>query len=303
MRIAIDVGLLVLVGFAALPACGSRGALPAGGTGGSTGVSSGGTVVVANGGSGGATVRPATGGAGGVSPAGGVGGLGGGISAGGAGGSTGAQVAGAPCAVEGQQSECATGRPLMSACGSCMGHWLVCQTGRWIEVHCDPPPPEPPLDASVDGRDAGDARDAADATEVSPLVDAGAIDTGAIDTRAIDSGNPIDGTGILRGYLVYANELMAFEACGTATLAWANLQGWEAGRELLPTLGPFCVTTDAGRAPCPGTIYVELAGTIVSGGSYGHMGKFTSQLTVGRFLAASLTGPDDCPFLTSVYPS
>jgi hypothetical protein len=55
-------------------------------------------------------------------------------------------------------------------------------------------------------------------------------------------------------------------------------------------------------APCPGTIYVELEGTIVSGGSYGHAGKFSQQLTSSRYLAASLTGPADCPFLDPVYP-
>jgi hypothetical protein len=181
-----------------------------------------------------------------------------------------------------------------------MGHWLLCQGGKWIEIHCDPPPPPPPQprpDAAVDASDAGVASD------VPQVPDGNAIDIASIDTGDVDgSGGAIDGTGILRGYLVFATELIAFEACDATSLAWANLQGWEAGKELLPELGPYCVTTDAGPAPCPGTIYVELLGTIVSGGSYGHMGKFSSQLTVGRYLAASLTGPADCPFLPPVYP-
>jgi hypothetical protein len=309
MRVSIDVGLLVLVGLALLPACGDS-VLRAGGTGGGTTVAStGGTFAVGGGGVAGATSKPETGGTGGTTSAGGTGGTtsaggtggttsaggtGGTTSAGGTGGTTPQPVAGAPCPVEGQQSDCATGLPPMSACGPCMGHWLLCQGGKWIEIHCDPQPPDPRPDAAVDARDSGDARD------VPQLPDGNSSDTASIDTA--DTGGAIDGTGILRGYLVFANELMAFEACGTTTLAWANLQGWEAGKELLPELGPYCVTTDAGPAPCPGTIYVELAGTIVSGGSYGHMGKFSSQLTVGRYLAASLIGPADCPFLPPVYP-
>ncbi len=309
MRVSIDVGLLVLVGLALLPACGD-GVLRAGGTGGAASVAStGGTGGASTGGAGGSTKTPATSGAGGststpaTSGTGGTtsaGGAGGATSVGGAGGTTSAPVAGAPCSVEGQQSECATGRPPMSACGSCAGHWLLCQGGKWIEIHCDPPPPEPPLDAAVDARDAGDARDATDGSDAGDaprLPDGSSTDTPSIDTGAID------GTGILRGHLVFANEVMAFEACGTTSLVWANLQGWEGGKELLPQLGPYCVTTDAGPAPCPGTIYVELVGTIVSGASYGHMGKYSSQLTIGSYVAASLTGPADCPFLPPVYPN
>lgn len=270
-----------------------------------------------SGGAAGATTKQATGGAGdtpgggtggmvlggcGGLSAGGAGGLptgaAGGSSVGGAGGSTSGQVEGAPCPVEGQQSDCATA-DLMSSCARCTGHWLVCQSGRWFAVHCDPlQPVEPRPDAASDVPDgSGDSADGPQVPDSTPL------DTTPIDTGPIDSiGSPIDGTGTLRGYLVFANELTAFEACGTTDLVWANMQGWEGGQELLPDLGPFCVTTDAGPAPCPGTIYVELAGTIASGGKYGHMSRFSSQLTVSRYLLASKTGTADCPFLAPVYP-
>jgi hypothetical protein len=67
-------------------------------------------------------------------------------------GSTQKQVAGEPCSVEGQQSECAKdGYPY--ACGPCQGHWLLCQGGKWIPIHCDPPPP---VDTAIDTRPASD---------------------------------------------------------------------------------------------------------------------------------------------------
>jgi len=56
-------------------------------------------------------------------------------------------------------------------------------------------------------------------------------------------------------------------------------------------------------APCPGKIWVELEGTIVSGGTYGHMGKYSQQLNIRRYIAASLTEPVSCPFLSPVYPN
>lgn len=73
-----------------------------------------------------------------------------------AGGSTSVPLEGEPCAVEGQQSECAKfGYP--SACASCQGHWLLCQSGKWIPIHCDPLPiVDPSLDAAIDARDAAD---------------------------------------------------------------------------------------------------------------------------------------------------
>jgi hypothetical protein len=197
--------------------------------------------------------------------------------------------------VEGQQSACASNN-LQSSCANCQGHWLICQGGKWFAVHCDPiAPVDPRPDAAIDASDAAD---------VPQGFDGKALDTTSIDIGGIDGiGSPIDSDGILRGYLAFANEMMAFEACGTTTPVWANLQGWEAGKELLPDLGPYCTTTDAGPAPCPGTIYVELAGSIVSGGTYGNMGRYSSQLTVGRYLAASKTGPAACPYLKLVFPN
>ncbi len=57
-----------------------------------------------------------------------------------------APVAGGACSVEGQQSECAKdGYP--AACLACWGSWLVCQSGKWLLVHCDP---IVPVDAPVD---------------------------------------------------------------------------------------------------------------------------------------------------------
>lgn len=120
------------------------------------------------------------------------------------------------------------------------------------------------------------------------------------DRTASDNGGPDEA---LRGYLIIGGELYAFEACGTTNLVWADLIGSSpSGAELLPRSGPSCVAIDGGTSPCPATIYVELEGTIASGGSYGHAGKFSQQLTIKRYLAASLTGPDDCPFLDPVYP-
>jgi len=125
-----------------------------------------------------------------------------------------------------------------------------------------------------------------------------------IDTSPAESADKIvDADGTLRGYLVFANEVMAFEACGTTALIWANLQGWEKGHEMLPSLGPICVPTDGGMAPCPGTIYVELTGTVSPYGQYGQLNKYSQQIRVNEYLAASLTGPPDCPFLPPVYPN
>jgi hypothetical protein len=266
-------------------------------TGGTTSLAAGGgTIPTASGGIAGAATVAATGGMLTVGT-GGVSGGTGGRATGGSGGSATYPLEGGPCSVEGEQSSCATMGT--NPCLQCMGQWLYCMGGKWRLTHCDPvmePPPEPRPDASI--------IPAPDAAEAGKAVDMGSDSTGTIDTTSIDTFASVgEAGGTLRGYLVFGTELMAYEACGTTKLVWANLQGWEAGKELLPSLGPVCVPTDGGMAPCPGTIYVELLGTISADGQYGHLGKFSQQLTVIRYLAASLTGPADCPFLPPVYPN
>jgi hypothetical protein len=310
--------LLVLLGLATGLACDrSRTSIPAGGSGGggaggsrATGetiggtggaspstVASGGTTSLsggtngeANGGaSGGMSGTHAAGTGGGTHAAGTGGAIGGtGGTTGGTGGTSTATVwpvLGGPCSVPGQQSACATVDA--DPCLSCQGRWLYCSNGTWRETHCSPVvEPRRPVEPSPD---------AAPTIEVAP------DEPRPIDTAPAETA--IDGPAVLRGYLVYANELMAFESCGTTSLSWANLQGWEKGIELLPELPPFCVPVDGGMAPCPGTIYVELIGTVSSCSQCGHMGRFRQELRVGAFLAASLTGPAECPFLAPVYPS
>lgn len=235
--------------------------------------------VSSGGGSGGRSTTVSTGGAGAV------GGGGAAAATGGAGGKTTVGAGGSTVGHGGSATGGAGGGSAGGAGGSASG-----------TVDAMPEPAvEPGSDAAIDASDAAD---------VPQIPDGSPLDTTLIDAGGIDGiGSPIDGTGMLRGYLVFANEMMAFEACATTNLAWANLQGSESGRELLPDLGPYCVTTDAGPAPCPGTIYVELVGNIVSGGKYGHMNKYASQLTVSRYLVASKTGLADCPFLEPVYPN
>jgi hypothetical protein len=112
-----------------------------------------------------------------------------------------AEVEGGPCSVEWQKSACASSDPnTMASCGPCQGHWLICQSGKWFAVHCDPlPPPDPRPDAAIDANDAAD---------VPQGLDGKALDTTSLDTGSIDGlGSPID--GVLRGYLVFASYLAA----------------------------------------------------------------------------------------------
>lgn len=305
---------LVALGATAWVACGGKSLSVPGGSGGSatggitssaTIPSSGGTGSSATGGTtstattaaSGGTTGPSFGGASGGTTGTGSGGAAGGSATVPSGGTTGsggsstgavAPVMGGPCSVQGEQSACATAGP--NPCVSCMGSWLYCWNGTWHETHCDPPALDAGRNVPLD-----QAPDVADAKDVPP------DRAPPIDTASIESS--VDGDGILRGYIVFATELMAFEPCGSTTLIWANLQGWEKGQELLPALGPYCVITDAGQAPCPGTYYVEITGTISPEGRYGHLNKFSQQLSIGAYLAASLTGPPDCPFLPPVYPN
>ena len=301
---------LVALGATAWGACGGSSMSVHGGTGGSqSGAASGGTTSTLTGPSSGGTAGASTSGAGGitkVTSAGTTGTSSGGATSGGYGGTAGsgttiasggttgtggastgtvAPVMGGPCSVEGQQSACATGDA--DPCASCMGSWLYCSKGTWQKVYCDPPPPDAGRDLPADR--------AFDASDIAPDL------APPIDSPPIDAS--VDGDGILRGHMVFASELMAFEPCGSTNLIWANLQGWEKGQELLPQLGPYCVTTDAGQAPCPAEYYVELTGTISPPGQYGHMGKFSQQLMVSAYLAAGTTNPADCPFLSPVYPN
>ena len=297
---------LVALGAAAWVACGGSSMSVHGGGGGtSAGAASGGTTTSApTGASQGGSTGASTSGTGGittVASAGTTGTSSGGVTSSGYGGTAGsrttvpsggatgtggastgtaAPVMGGPCSVEGQQSACATGDA--DPCTSCRGSWLYCSKGKWQTIYCDPPAPDAGRDLLADR--------APDVITVAPDLAA-----------PIDAS--VDGDGILRGHMVFAFELMAFEPCGTTNLIWTDLQGWEKGQELLPQLGPYCVTTDAGQAPCPAEYYVELTGTIAPPGQYGHMGKFSQQLSVGAFLAASTTDPADCPFLSPVYPN
>ncbi len=287
--------VLVLLSASIWVACGRSSSGP---TGGRTGDGTGGTSVLGSptGGAAGSTNGGANGGTTLVGTGGVSGGTGGQATGGTGGGST-YPVAGGPCSVEGQQSDCASLGT--NPCIQCRGQWLYCLGGIWRTTYCDliaEPPPEPRPDASL--------ADVPDASEAGNAVDTGPDGAGTIDTTSIDTFSNLGEVGeTLRGYLVFANEVVAYEACGTTTLIWANLQGSEPGTELLPTLGPVCVPTDGGMAPCPGTIYVEFLGTISPEGHYGHLNKYSQQVNVSRYLAASLTGPADCPFLPPVYPN
>jgi hypothetical protein len=145
----------------------------------------------------------------------------------------------------------------------------------------------------VDGRDA--AVDASDAPRDS--ADSRIANDAASDGRE-DSA---DGSGVMRGHLYLGNEVWAFESCGSANVVWADIGNVAiVGKELLTPATTACEAE--GGTTCPNIIYVELEGTIVSGGGYGHMNKWPQQLNIRRYLEASKTSPIDCPYLTPVYP-
>jgi hypothetical protein len=134
------------------------------------------------------------------------------------------------------------------------------------------------------------------------LVLAGTLGLTACGGRSASGDGGPDGADTMRGYLIVGGELYAFEACGTTNLVWADLIGSSPSGAEVTRFVPSCLF-DAGTTPCSATFYyAELEGTIASGGGYGHAGKFSQQLTINRYLAASPTGPDDCPFLEPVYP-
>jgi hypothetical protein len=138
-------------------------------------------------------------------------------------------------------------------------------------------------------------------TKLASLLLAGMLGVSACGSGNSSGTDGSAGTETLRGHLVVGGELYAFEPCGTTDLVWADLIGSSpSGAEMLPNFVPSCV--DGGTAFCPSTIYVELEGTIASGGGYGRGGKFPQQLTIRRYLNASQTDPADCPFLAPVYP-
>jgi hypothetical protein len=110
----------------------------------------------------------------------------------------------------------------------------------------------------------------------------------------------VDSDGVLRGYQVYGNELMAFELCGSSELIWMNLTGWEKGLDRIPAQS---CPGDAGLGTCVRDLYTELTGVISPPGSYGHLGKFSRELRVQEFLVVNLAESPTCPFLPPVYPN
>lgn len=116
----------------------------------------------------------------------------------------------------------------------------------------------------------------------------------AVDLAAADSD------GVLRGYQVYGNEMMAFEVCGTTELIWMNLTGWEKGVEKIPSQG---CPGDASPGTCLRHLYTELNGVISPYGQYGHLSKYTRKLDIQEFLVVTLAESPTCPFLPPVYPN
>jgi hypothetical protein len=133
------------------------------------------------------------------------------------------------------------------------------------------------------------------ATETSTVI----IDSALMDSTGMDSAG-IDSDGILRGYQVYGNELMAFEPCGSSELIWMNLSGWEKGLDRIPAQS---CPVDASLGMCVRHMYTELTGVISPAGHYGHLGKYSRQLTVQEFLDVTLAESPTCPFVPPVYPN
>ena len=151
------------------------------------------------------------------------------------------------------------------------------------------------------GRDAAVEAGPPDAPGVDVKTDLGATEaaTVVIDSARIDSSS-IDSDGILRGYQVYGNELMAFEPCGSSELIWMNLSGNEKGLDLIP---PQTCPGDASLAMCVRHLYTELVGVISPPGKYGHLSKYAREIRVQEFLVVTLAESPACPFVTPVYPN
>src|SRR4051812_13599826 len=73
----------------------------------------------------------------------------------------------------------------------------------------------------------------------------------------------------LRGFVVFGNELLAFQTCGSPRLLWLDLQGGELGLEKL---------SSARSASCVGVsnlcgTYAEIEGVVSAPCACGHSGK------------------------------
>ena len=116
-------------------------------------------------------------------------------------------------------------------------------------------------------------------------------------------GYPPPGPQRLRGYLVFGNELHAYQSCGLPALTWVDLQGGEPGWDKLAGLGDPCRPDDAGQVSCAVRfIYVELDAVVSGPCRCGHLGKYERSLRVTALLTASPTPPPDCPQTTPYYP-
>jgi hypothetical protein len=50
-------------------------------------------------------------------------------------------------------------------------------------------------------------------------------------------------------------------------------------------------------------MYTELTGVISPEGNYGHLGKYSRQLTVREFLVVTLAESPTCPFVPPAFPN
>jgi hypothetical protein len=162
--------------------------------------------------------------------------------------------------------------------------------------------------AGPDGAVEGGAPDVqAPVADASPdgLPDAGPDLAPPIDNALPDHdpllGFPPEGNQRLRGFIVFGNELHAFQSCGLPALTWVDLQGGERGWDKLEALIEPC-GPDAGAACALRFFYVELDAVVSGPCRCGHLGKYERTLRVEELLNASANPPPDCPRTTPHFP-
>jgi hypothetical protein len=163
-----------------------------------------------------------------------------------------------------------------------------------VDAEAGPPP-------NADTAAPSPSPDAAPDVTAAPDV-ALAPDQGAPDHDPL-LGFPPPGPQRLRGYLVFGNELHAYQSCGLPALTWVDLQGGEPGWDKLTGLADPCRPNDAGQVACAVQfIYVELDAVVSEPCRCGHLNKYERSLQVKELLLASPTPPADCPRTAPYFP-
>jgi hypothetical protein len=118
-----------------------------------------------------------------------------------------------------------------------------------------------------------------------------------------DDKDALSGVRTLRGRYASNFEDWHFTECGGSTpmaidpFTFSTIKNFDLITQAESTV---CAIPVGGTDPCANhtaykTVYAQVVAEVSAPGKYGHLGKFTYEMTIAEVLAASAVIPGDCP--------